>query len=914
MADPVGPEVGRVSVRVLPNTAHFKLALRKFLERAERSYEVRLPTALNTKGAERDLRRLRSQAERSQVEINTGLDTKAAKAELQALKRGRHKIKVGIDLDMRSLASALAKVSAAQVAIAGGAGLAASLASSLVTATQTVGTLVVGLAEAATGLAALGPAALGAAGAIGGTLALALIGVGESTAKSVKQIRSAIRDLMPAFNDLRRTLRERLLEGFGKELRELGKIYLPVLRRGLGGIASDINGIVLEMSKFMRQSYVVRDFEQVIGRTRSLLAGFKGAVAPVLQIFNDLAVVGSEFFGPFGLRVAAATQRWAEFIRQARMTGELSKFIRDALISGGVLVRMFQDLGGVVAGVFRAMQDGGQATLGTLGRIVGNLHQFVDSVEGQTALKAFFAGIRDIADAINPALREVIISLGRVAPIVGKLAQALGPSLQAVIRSLADALEEMAPGFLAFGEALAEGLMQIAPGLRPVGRAIGELLGALSPLLPMLGSVGAAFGQIVGVVGRALAPVIYTIASALADTLAPILPVIVENFRRFGAAIAPVLDELGVGLVNALDALAPHLPQLATSFGNLALAFADLLVALSPVLPAVGTLAGILAGTFAQAVSYAVDALTWLVAGLAKISRATEPFRAAMATIVNAIRSPANIVPSVVAAVAAAFQTMNRTVIKVGTSIANGIRGAWNAVRSVTLSAWNAIKSATSAAWNAVRSTVRSAWDSVRTTVSSAIRNVVSLVRSLPQRAASALAGIGSRLVGSGRALIQGFINGIRQKIGDLRRAVQEAVSVARNFFPFSPAKEGPFSGRGWVIYSGRAVSTDFAKGIKQRQDHVVRAVKSMTQAARDAGEDLGPSLKDDLLGTARGRLSSLTASGPRLPGLGAAHPPTPTPATNVFQFNARTVDVEEHHIVPLVNTALLRSRVGSVI
>jgi hypothetical protein len=109
-------------------------------------------------------------------------------------------------------------------------------------------------------------------------------------------------------------------------------------------------------------------------------------------------------------------------------------------------------------------------------------------------------------------------------------------------------------------------------------------------------------------------------------------------------------------------------------------------------------------------------------------------------------------------------------------------------------------------------------------------------------------------------------------------------------------------------------VSTDFAKGIKQRQDHVVRAVKSMTQAARDAGEDLGPSLKDDLLGTARGRLSSLTASGPRLPGLGAAHPPTPTPATNVFQFNARTVDVEEHHIVPLVNTALLRSRVGSVI
>ena len=44
--------------------------------------------------------------------------------------------------------------------------------------------------------------------------------------------------------------------------------------------------------------------------------------------------------------------------------------------------------------------------------------------------------------------------------------------------------------------------------------------------------------------------------------------------------------------------------------------------------------------------------------------------------------------------------------------------------------------------------------------------------------------------------------------------AVSGALSDIRGLFPFSPAKWGPFSGRGYTSYSGKALMGDFGKSI----------------------------------------------------------------------------------------------------
>ena len=52
-------------------------------------------------------------------------------------------------------------------------------------------------------------------------------------------------------------------------------------------------------------------------------------------------------------------------------------------------------------------------------------------------------------------------------------------------------------------------------------------------------------------------------------------------------------------------------------------------------------------------------------------------------------------------------------------------------------------------------------------------------------------------------------------------------MSKIRSFFPFSPAKRGPFSGHGYTTYSGKALMGDFARSISGASSLAVKAADS---------------------------------------------------------------------------------------
>jgi len=64
--------------------------------------------------------------------------------------------------------------------------------------------------------------------------------------------------------------------------------------------------------------------------------------------------------------------------------------------------------------------------------------------------------------------------------------------------------------------------------------------------------------------------------------------------------------------------------------------------------------------------------------------------------------------------------------------------------------------------------------------------------------------------------------------------AAESLVAAARVFFPNSPAKEGPFSGSGWVDKSGEAVGEGFASGMSSSQQEVVATARALMQAVKD--------------------------------------------------------------------------------
>lgn len=79
------------------------------------------------------------------------------------------------------------------------------------------------------------------------------------------------------------------------------------------------------------------------------------------------------------------------------------------------------------------------------------------------------------------------------------------------------------------------------------------------------------------------------------------------------------------------------------------------------------------------------------------------------------------------------------------------------------------------------------------------VNEIISFIGSLPSRAVSAVGDLSNTLVGSGRALMDGFLRGIRSMIDDITSTVSNAIDWVMGFFPNSPAKRGPLSGAGWT-------------------------------------------------------------------------------------------------------------------
>ena len=136
--------------------------------------------------------------------------------------------------------------------------------------------------------------------------------------------------------------------------------------------------------------------------------------------------------------------------------------------------------------------------------------------------------------------------------------------------------------------------------------------------------------------------------------------------------------------------------------------------------------------------------------------------------------------------------------------------------------------------------------------LSSVIGTVSGWVSSMGGKAAEAASTFGSNLISglmgivgqaqsAGQAIIQGVINGITGMIGAAGSAIESVLSTIASYLPHSPAKRGPFSGRGWTPYSGRAIVHGLAEGIAELADEPADAMASVmegisaTQAVADA-------------------------------------------------------------------------------
>lgn len=153
---------------------------------------------------------------------------------------------------------------------------------------------------------------------------------------------------------------------------------------------------------------------------------------------------------------------------------------------------------------------------------------------------------------------------------------------------------------------------------------------------------------------------------------------------------------------------------------------------------------------------------------------------------------------------------------------------------SVFNAGFNLIKNTFTTTFNAIKALVRGDMAGVANAIRAGLSNAVSIIRSMVGNIVEAFRGLGSQLLQAGRDAIQGFINGVRQKMGealsvahDMANSVASTVKSALNIrSPSRVMRElGVWAGEGFVL----GVS-DKIKDAKQVANDLANALTSTLQ------------------------------------------------------------------------------------
>lgn len=462
--------------------------------------------------------------------------------------------------------------------------------------------------------------------------------------------------------------------------------------------------------------------------------------------------------------------------------------------SGKLMTENWNQLTDAIPGASGALQD----AMREAGAFEGNFREAME--RGEISADEFFAavqklGMTDVAIQAATSTSTIEGALGNlkasVVNVGSQVVTALTPAITGAMTMLSGAISQL-PAMLQIVGA------QAATVLQPL---FTTLQGAWTSLQPMMAELGAS---------------LMALFQGLSTALQPLMPMLVS--------VATTIVNIGTQLMSVLM---PILTQIITFVAG------QLLPVLQPAIQAIVT-------TVQTAMPLIQTIISNALNHIQAVWNAVWPvLQSVIVPIFNGIstfiQGAMNVIQGIINVVLGVINGDWSTVMNGLQQIADGVwqaiqgivEGAVGAVQGFIESALSTIQGIWNDVWNGAQELISSAWESIKSAVSNGVDNVISTISSLPGQIMGFFADAGTWLVDAGSSIIQGLVDGITGAIGGAISTISGAVSQIRDLFPFSPAKKGPFSGRGYTTYSGIALMRDFGKGISHGSGFAVSAMTS---------------------------------------------------------------------------------------
>lgn len=944
--------IGKMSIRVFPDTSKFKADLKKDLAalKGQLKTAVDVEARVDQASLVQTKARLAGIAKDFKTHVTVDAQTRKASAVLGVLTRPRTaEVRVvlqGLDAARAGLAS-LAGGNVASV----GVGHAKEVASNFDRIAASAGVAATKIAAMSAAMSAMaGNAAMvavsmaqisGAGLALPGIMSGFLVGL-ASSADGLQNILLAIGELQGGYNGGFGWLEDAFSNArflHNEDFWSAGKVGLKdLLENGIKPFFDEyvklgkITGVFWsEFFRGMSNGIVaVGGMAQLFKPLHDSFAIASEGAAPFTEAMFRLGAVGGEYLPRMAAAFTEVSNAFLNWVTQAQETGRINEIIdrgiTNAKLFGGILV----DVAGIINGVAKAAEAAGGGGLQGLAAAFDAINKAVNGPLMQGALTTVFEGAFAGMKNLAPGLSSLAGAFEQLAPTIGRSMEKAGAVVSILFDGIAQALRNpaIADGVNKMFDGLVKAAIELAPAFSAAAPAVGALLGAVGEILPILAPL---ITQIVQGLAPAfadfkssLAPVVEVLAKGLSEALKVILPVVADVVKALAefmrnnpqlaatilavvGALAPLAPIIGtvvsiIGtIISVVGAIIPIFTAVATWFSTVSATAAILGVSLTSVLaPIVGLVAGIgllvaafvtalassepfrnsLAQIFQGLVTMVQPIIAAVIPVLVQIGQA---FIGMVTTVIGAlvplvttiveiaaqiISFLAPIVAFLIQTFSPAFEFIGKTVsdifgfigkvisdaINIITGILNVFlsalrgdwEGAWNGLLSVLKGILDFIVNTITGAfdvvmhifenlakmlvdiwnnlWNGIGDFVVGAWNGITKTISDGVGSAVEFVKSMPGKIKDGLGNLGGMLVDSGKALIGGFIDGIKSMLSGAKDAVGGVMKAIGDFFPHSPAKVGPFSGKGYTTHSGRALIGDFAGAIRAGRDQVAEA------------------------------------------------------------------------------------------
>jgi len=481
MTSPGGTEVGRVSIRVLPDTSQFAEEMKAKLKKALKGFEIKIPVTLDTSAMKAEMEKVKAEAKKApkvplKVEVDgDGVVRETRRVRLLAQKvTGAIRLVVTVNIPA-SIAAIMPqlrvigkfvqgyKISIPMevVGISKWLAILATLSGVLLAIPHLIGAIG-GAVSVAGGALALLPA-LAAAASVGiAALAVGLKGFftalkdsGDPVAfaaaleKLTPNARAAAETLATfkePLAEIRKSVQERLFQGMAGQFEKMKKL-LPPLKTGLTGVAGGIQGMTSSWIDMATSQKSVKDTSFILENVRKMFTSMRPALADFGAAFKNIAVVGSTFLPALGRSVTNIAAKFRAWTGDARETGKMQAWIQNAIDKIKQFFRIISDVVVAFQNVFDALR-GGQGFLDILEKGSQALRDLSETSETKAALQSLAAVMRAVIAAATELFGQVFKSVGKILkdlqPFLVTFAETFGTVFAAAIRVVTPLLQNMA--------------------------------------------------------------------------------------------------------------------------------------------------------------------------------------------------------------------------------------------------------------------------------------------------------------------------------------------------------------------------------------------------------------------------------------------------------------------------------------